>query len=228
MRARILVSRCLLGDAVRYDGRSKPAARVAGLLALAAALDAFEVLPVCPEVEAGLGTPRPPIDLVRGPAGLRVVDRAADRDVTDALDRVAAARLAAPVHGFVGKARSPSCGQGDAACYDAAGRPLAPADGRFAAGVRARWAHAAICSDETLDAAFVVDAALAAAGDGSPSALLDFHGRFGEEWSAGAGSVTRERLAAYAVGGARRAYGLLLGAAAADNVRKAAAWSASC
>ncbi|MEZ4473921.1 MAG: 2-thiouracil desulfurase family protein [bacterium] len=223
MKPHILVSRCLLGDAVRYDGKSKPAPAVAGLDGRA------QLIAVCPEVEAGLGVPRPPIDRVRQANGLRVIDRAAGRDATDALDAVAAHRLATRPHGFVGKARSPSCGVGDAACYTPAGDALAPADGQFVEQLRRRWPDVPICTDETLDVPFLVEAALQAADDGSPFALLDFHGRFGQEWSAGAAAVTRERLAAYAHGGARAAYSLLLGAVAGEALApEGRCWSASC
>ena len=52
------ISQCLLGDAVRYDGQSK-----ANKIVLEKLSDLFEFIPICPEVEAGLGIPRPPIQL---------------------------------------------------------------------------------------------------------------------------------------------------------------------
>ncbi|NNL07096.1 MAG: DUF523 domain-containing protein, partial [Gammaproteobacteria bacterium] len=52
------VSRCLLGHAVRYDGESKPHSVVIDQL-----VKLFELVPVCPEVEAGLSVPRPPVQL---------------------------------------------------------------------------------------------------------------------------------------------------------------------
>ena len=59
---RIAVSACLLGEACRYDGRSKPCARVQEL-----AVDGHELVPVCPEVAGGLPTPRTPCEIVRAP-----------------------------------------------------------------------------------------------------------------------------------------------------------------
>ena len=59
---RIAVSACLLGEACRYDGRSKPCARVSELAALG-----HELVPVCPEVTGGLPTPRTPCEIVRAP-----------------------------------------------------------------------------------------------------------------------------------------------------------------
>ena len=59
---RIAVSACLLGEACRYDGRSKPCTRVQELAALG-----HELVPVCPEVAGGLPTPRTPCEIVRAP-----------------------------------------------------------------------------------------------------------------------------------------------------------------
>ncbi|MCK4704942.1 MAG: DUF523 domain-containing protein, partial [Gammaproteobacteria bacterium] len=48
-KPKIGVSRCLLGDAVRYDGQSKPCTVVIDKIS-----EYFELIPICPEVEAGL------------------------------------------------------------------------------------------------------------------------------------------------------------------------------
>ena len=64
-RPRVGISRCLLGDEVRYDGGHK---RDALLLSTLGAL--VEWVPVCPEVEAGMGTPREAIDLVESDDGV--------------------------------------------------------------------------------------------------------------------------------------------------------------
>ncbi len=59
---KIAVSACLLGEACRYDGRSKPCARVQELAA-----GGHELVPICPEVAGGLSTPRTPCEIVRAP-----------------------------------------------------------------------------------------------------------------------------------------------------------------
>lgn len=59
---RIAVSACLLGEACRYDGRSKPCARVQELVGLG-----YDLFPVCPEVAGGLPTPRTPCEIVQAP-----------------------------------------------------------------------------------------------------------------------------------------------------------------
>lgn len=58
---RLGVSRCLLGDEVRYDGGHKRDRFLVDVLGRY-----VEWVPVCPEVEAGMGTPREAIHLIRG------------------------------------------------------------------------------------------------------------------------------------------------------------------
>ncbi len=54
---KIIVSACLLGEACRYDGKSKPCEKVIELD------KRYEIIPVCPEVFGGLSTPRPPSEM---------------------------------------------------------------------------------------------------------------------------------------------------------------------
>ena len=101
----ILVSRCLLGEPCRYDGRSVPVPQLEKLRQAGHVL-----IPVCPEVLGGLPTPRPPAE--RQPDG-RVVNRAGE-DVTAAYlegaGRTLALALEAGCTLAVLKAKSPSCG----------------------------------------------------------------------------------------------------------------------
>jgi uncharacterized protein YbbK (DUF523 family) len=124
------VSACLLGERVRYDGGDKLDRRLYELLSRD-----FELFPVCPEVAAGLGVPRPPVQLVGDPAhprALGVEDRLLD--VTERLE--AAAHWAMPelghLSGFVCKARSPSCGLNTTPLYDGTGALRATVSGLFA------------------------------------------------------------------------------------------------
>ncbi len=60
MKEKILVSRCLLGENVRYDGGNC----LVNKSKLAKIEKYFEIIPVCPEVLAGMSIPREPIELV--------------------------------------------------------------------------------------------------------------------------------------------------------------------
>ena len=109
-RPRIGVSACLLGERVRYDGRDKRDAWLVDVLG-----PRVEWVPVCPEVEAGLGTPREPMNLGRDATGRIVLmtDRVRD-DLTAMMIGFSGRRVdelaAADLDGYVLKAGSPSCG----------------------------------------------------------------------------------------------------------------------
>jgi uncharacterized protein YbbK (DUF523 family) len=51
---KILISACLIGDKVRYDGRSNYTPLIKQLM------EKYELIPFCPEVEGGLLVPRNP------------------------------------------------------------------------------------------------------------------------------------------------------------------------
>ncbi|MBR6052923.1 MAG: DUF523 domain-containing protein [Clostridia bacterium] len=101
----ILVSRCLLGDPCRYDGTSRPYPGIESLK------ERYEIVPICPECDGGLPTPRP--------AGERRGDRIVTKDGADltAFYRKGA-ELALKKARETGakiallKSRSPSCGVG--------------------------------------------------------------------------------------------------------------------
>ncbi len=103
MKPRVGVSACLLGDPVRYDGGHKRSRALVDIIG-----PEVEWVPVCPEVELGMGVPREPVALVAG----RMVGSTSGTDHTDAMLRFAEARIAAlgPLDGYVLKSRSPSCG----------------------------------------------------------------------------------------------------------------------
>jgi uncharacterized protein YbbK (DUF523 family) len=112
---RVGVSACLTGQNIRYDGDNRLDSVIAGIIGAV-----VELVPVCPEMEIGMGAPRPPIRLVEGPEGLRAmgVDDPAV-DVTDALRE--AGRRQTGLSGFILKGRSPSCGAGDTDFFSSGG-----------------------------------------------------------------------------------------------------------
>jgi len=104
---RVLVSSCLLGRPVRYDGRAKTSSsRI-----LARWRAEGRLVPFCPELAGGLGVPRPPAELQDG----RVVT-VDGQNVTDAFTLGAELALAAARNAGVSvavlKEGSPSCGSG--------------------------------------------------------------------------------------------------------------------
>ena len=67
---RLGISTCLLGEEVRYDGGHKHDRYLTDTLG-----QWVEWVPLCPEVEIGLGTPRPAMRLVAAGVGPRLVVR---------------------------------------------------------------------------------------------------------------------------------------------------------
>lgn len=106
---RLGISRCLLGDEVRFDGGHKRDNFLTDVLG-----PYVEWVSVCPEVEAGLGTPREAMRLVGDPAHPRLLTIKSGRDHTRALEKMTAGRLAElgnlDLSGYVFKRGSPSCG----------------------------------------------------------------------------------------------------------------------
>jgi uncharacterized protein YbbK (DUF523 family) len=103
---KLLVSACLLGQPVRYDGKSKPIKEIDWLMALKAT-DSLVIM--CPEVMGGLTTPRPPAEVVNG----QVITINGDNVTTEfnlgantALELCQAHNV---THALL-KANSPSCG----------------------------------------------------------------------------------------------------------------------
>ena len=108
-RIRVGISACLLGREVRWDGGHKRDRSI-----LAALGRRFELVPVCPEVEIGLGVPREPLRLEGKDAAPRLVSRTTRLDITRRMRAWARRRVRDPgtadLRGFVLKSRSPSCG----------------------------------------------------------------------------------------------------------------------
>ncbi len=133
---RIGVSSCLLGRNVRYDGGHKRDAFVTGALARFVAF-----VPVCPEVEVGMGTPRESVRLVRLGGEVRMVGRRSGTDHTDAMGRWSETRVreleAEDLCGYVLKKDSPSCGMQRVKVY-AGGAATLAGRGRFAEALMQR------------------------------------------------------------------------------------------
>jgi uncharacterized protein YbbK (DUF523 family) len=193
-----------------------------------------ELIPICPEVEIGLGVPREPIRLVRGGGagprpgptrearggGAALVQPATGRDVTEPMHAFSTRFLEGlpEVEGFVLKARSPSCGIhgvklfGDAVSEQPRGRGT----GMFAAAVLAAYPDHPIEREARLDNLRLLDEFLtrifaladlreARARDASVSALATVHRRYQAMLEACAGPGPTRALGELAGGTGRRA-----------------------
>lgn len=104
-REKILVSACLLGQKVRYDGGDS---MTDDLFLLK---DRYDLIPMCPEVQGGLPVPRPPAEILLG----KVVT-GAGQDVTKNFEEgariVLDLCLTLGIKKAILKSKSPSCGKG--------------------------------------------------------------------------------------------------------------------
>jgi uncharacterized protein YbgA (DUF1722 family)/uncharacterized protein YbbK (DUF523 family) len=142
-RLRLGISACLLGERVRFDGGHKRDSFLTDILG-----PHVEWVPVCPEVEMGLGTPRETLRLVRvdgkpGANGLRMVTTRSNVDHTDGMNTWAAGRLDEladeDLCGYVLKKDSPSCGMERVKTFGAGDMPVRDGRGLFAAALIARF-----------------------------------------------------------------------------------------
>lgn len=137
-RPNVIVSRCLGFDACRYNGVTIADAFVKQLAAHVA------YLPVCPEVDIGLGAPRDPVRLVLRADVVHLYQPATDTDVTERMQTFSAAYLDAhpDVDGFILMGRSPSCGIKDVKIYAGTDKTAAvrrKGAGMFAAAIHQRY-----------------------------------------------------------------------------------------
>lgn len=126
---KILVSACLLGENCKYNGGNNYDPTVAAFL------EGRETLPLCPELMAGLGCPRTPVEIVEG-----VLKDREGNDVDAALRRAVEEALALvrrePVAFAILQSRSPTCGVEQVYDGSFSGR-LIPGSGIFAQALQA-------------------------------------------------------------------------------------------
>ena len=138
MPVRVGISACLLGEEVRFDGGHKRDRFLT---------DTFgrfvEWVPVCPEVEAGFGTPREAMRLVDVDGRIRLLTVRTHVDLTARLEAYAKRRVdeleVEDLSGYVLKSDSPSCGLERVKVYGRSTAPKRAGTGLFAAQLRRRY-----------------------------------------------------------------------------------------
>jgi uncharacterized protein YbgA (DUF1722 family)/uncharacterized protein YbbK (DUF523 family) len=128
---RIGVSSCLLGELVRFDGGHKRDDFLVNGFG-----PHVEWVPVCPEVEIGLGTPRETIRLERKAGLVHLIAPKSQTDHTTTMRAWSRRRLKElareDLSGYVLKSKSPSCGLERVPLYDENGVPAKQGRGLFA------------------------------------------------------------------------------------------------
>ena len=125
---KILVSACLLGENCKYNGGNNYCAAVAEYV------KGKEVITVCPEVMAGMGIPRTPIEIVDGVLMDRNgndVDAALRTAVAQAMEGICNEEIECAIL----QSRSPTCGVNQVYDGSFSGK-LIPGSGVFAQALR--------------------------------------------------------------------------------------------
>jgi uncharacterized protein YbgA (DUF1722 family)/uncharacterized protein YbbK (DUF523 family) len=140
---RLGISSCLLGEQVRFDGGHKRDRFLTDELG-----PWVEWVGVCPEVELGMGVPRPSVRLVEQDGVVRLVSPATGEDFSARMRAYARKRVAElqelELDGYVLKKNSPSCGLLRLKVYGAAsgGMPVRrDGSGLFAQVLQEAWPH---------------------------------------------------------------------------------------
>lgn len=135
---RVGVSSCLLGQKVRFDGGHKHDRYLTGVLG-----DWVTWVPVCPEIEIGLGIPRPTIRLEGTADNARLVEPKQGTDLTEEMVDYARGRVdelqEGGLDGYVLKKGSPSCGMERVRVYGKGGMPAHNGVGIFARVLMEGW-----------------------------------------------------------------------------------------
>ena len=130
-RIRLGISTCLLGEPVRYDGGHKLDRFLRDTLG-----EYVQYVPVCPEVECGLGIPRESMHLEGDPEAPRLVTTRTRRDITQWMQSWAEKRVSEleqdELCGFIFKSNSPSSGMERVKISDPTGMPRKIGVGIFA------------------------------------------------------------------------------------------------
>ena len=137
-KIKVGISSCLLGEKVRYNGGHKLN------IVLKDALEKYvEYVPVCPEVECGLGVPRKSMRLEGNPDSPRLIVTGTREDMTDRMVNWAQKRIMQlekeDLRGFIFKSDSPSCGMELVNVFNEKSMPVKAGTGIFAGIVMKRF-----------------------------------------------------------------------------------------
>ena len=138
---KIGVSSCIIGEEVRWNGGHARQRWLTDVL-----WDFVDYVPVCPEVDVGMGVPRPTVRLERHGSGIRMIDPKNEVDWTAAMNRLSRSRASEmeshDLCGFVLKKNSPTCGlERVKVVHEGGGGASKDGQGLFASALVHRFPH---------------------------------------------------------------------------------------
>ena len=149
-RPRVGVSSCLLGNKVRFEGDHRRHAYVTRVLTKSCRL-----IPVCPELEAGLGVPREAILLMGERLSPQMIGIKSGNDMTTQLTRYTRRRIRKSdlrsISGFIFKSKSPSCGVERVKLFSTPSRFTRTGTGLFVSTLLDRYPYLPVIEENGLD-----------------------------------------------------------------------------
>jgi len=132
------ISSCLLGRKVRFDAGHKHDRYVTDILGLF-----VKFVPVCPEIEVGMGVPRESVRLAGDPKDPRMIGSRSGEDWSMRMNSYSLRRVKqkdlSDLSGFIPKNRSPSCGMERVKVYINLDTVERKGTGLFASALLARF-----------------------------------------------------------------------------------------
>ena len=143
IKPRIVISKCINFEACRYDGSKISSSIVEKLIPY------VEFVPICPELEIGLNTPREALRLLQTDNETGLVSSRTGIDHTDSMKIFSLNYInnLSGIHGFILKSRSPSCGISNVKLYNIIGKATAisrKSRGIFGESVLEKYSYLAI------------------------------------------------------------------------------------
>lgn len=142
VKPRIVISKCIEFENCRYNGQIISSKEIKELI------PHVEFIPVCPEVEIGLGVPRPPIRIVFKNNKNKLIQPETKKDITNDMRNFSSTFLDSQneIDGFILKSRSPSCGLKDVKIYPGEKQvpPISKSSGFFGEEVLNRFPNSII------------------------------------------------------------------------------------
>ncbi len=153
VKPKIVVSKCIEFDYCRYNGQIIRSEFVAELKPF------VDFIPICPEVEIGLGTPRSPIRIISKDNQKFLIQPITNLDVSNKMQSFTKHFLASlkGIDGFILKSRSPSCGLNQVKIYPPGEKkaPIAHGAGFFGEQVKELFPFAAIEDESRMNNNFI-------------------------------------------------------------------------
>ena len=153
LKPKVVVSKCLDFDACRYDGQIIADQYIKEMK------EFIDFVPVCPELEIGLGVPRDTIKIVKSKDERYLLQPKTGKDLTARMNSFSRKYLnkLGCVDGFILKSRSPSCGIKSVKVYSGIGgsSPLGVGDGFFAQQVKEIFPNHPAEDEKRLDNVFI-------------------------------------------------------------------------